>query len=113
MDDVVALRAVLSDGGEFFFMTWGRVISTVDREPLVEVISKAGRTMLPRGQEIVSLEVCDTLSEAAGAPLFYEAFFSFCAEPPPYEGDFKAWRARTAEEMRQGKHIYGMGSYER
>jgi hypothetical protein len=107
MDDVVAVRVGLRNGGERFFLTWGRIQDRVDPRPVAELVLKHSRGF-SLGDEPVTAVVCKTLREAASsdsAPYFYECLLAFASSPIP-EGDaYDRWREERAEAMRLGREI--------
>jgi len=111
MHDLVALCARLDTGANFYFMTWGRVLNAVDSSSLERLVEDYGREMVPPGTEIVSIQVCSSLTEAAEAPLFYESFFEFCNDGVPYGSEYEAWRSTVEAELRAGRLISALGPF--
>jgi hypothetical protein len=110
VEDIVAVE-VTTDGGPCYFLTWGRIQSRVDPEPLEAVImSVATHFKLPGSPQ--SARVCGTLQEARDAPYFYEYFFSFCQRPIPFGDDYDTWRQETDARMRAGHEIAAIGPFE-
>jgi hypothetical protein len=91
MEDIVAVAVQLTNGQEVFFLTWGRIQDTVNPKPLAELILKQSHRF-SLGGSALNARVCGSLQEAAGEPLFYEGFFSFCQQRIPYGSDYSEWR---------------------
>lgn len=62
------------------------------------------------GGDAASIELCDSLHEAAGARYFFESFFAMCQKKIPFGDDYKEWAKRTRSNMKQGREIYFLGS---
>ena len=107
MEDLVALRATLASGETRFFLTWGRLFGSVDPRPLVEAVTPHVVRMA-RG-EVVAVQLCDTLQEAAGEPYFFEAFFEFAQRPIPFGPNYANWVADMRERVESGKEISFLG----
>ncbi len=75
VEDVVAVAVDVDDGTTRFFITWGRIQSTVDPQPLEELVLRhaAGFDL---GGTPVRARLCDTLQEARNEPYFFEALVS-------------------------------------
>lgn len=105
MNDVVAVRVELGDGGKRYFVTWGRIQDPVDTASLEELVLRfAHKCSL--GGEPMRARVCDTLREAAesdSAPYFFECFFEFASNTNMAGVDFEQWRAERAQEMAAGR----------
>lgn len=109
MEDIVALRVVLSSGEARFFLTWGRVAGTANLEPL-EALLWQSLHMFSLGGTPVDVKACDTLQEAAAAPYFFEAFFALCQERIPFGDEYEAWAARKRTAMQAGKEFHYLGA---
>jgi hypothetical protein len=110
MDNLVAVELTTAEGQRCWFVTWGRIQTTVDSAPLEALILEvADHCSLPGTP--VSARVCDSLQEARDAPLFFEALFSFAQNPIPFGSGYRKWRRRTDKLMRQGKEIYAVGPF--
>ena len=109
MEDLVAVAVQLASGEDRFFMTWGRIQDPVDPEPLEALILRRC-SKFALGGEAVSARMCRSLQEAAGAPYFFEALFSFSQQPIPFGPRYEAWRKRMAERMEKGKELYFLGA---
>lgn len=107
MENVVAVRVVNDLGQARYFVTWGRILDSVDSGKLESLILREAAKFSIGGTH-VRADVCDTLQEASGQPYFYEAILSFAGEP--WGDDFGTWREAIAEEMDQGEHIYFLGT---
>jgi hypothetical protein len=110
MEDLVAVELTTADGHVCYFVTWGRIQSTVDAEPLEKVIvSVAGHFAV--GGIPVTARLCGSLQDARDAPYFYEALFDFAQRPIPYGPTYEKWRKRMDKRMRKGKEIYFVGPF--
>ena len=108
MDDVVAVRLLLADGGTAYMMTWGRTLSEVDPAPLEALISEVASGFSLRSVA-TRVEVCYSIAEARDAPYFYEAVMSFSAAMATERINSKKWKRTQAERMFAGKEIFYMG----
>jgi hypothetical protein len=111
MDDVVAVAIRLSDGQERFFLTWGRIQHVVDPGPLAALILQHA-TNYDLGGTATKARVCWSLAEAQDALYFFEGLIHFASqyrEQVPYE----TWRAKVADEMEEGQHLYYLGGPDR
>ena len=98
MDDIVALKVVVKEGPDHYFLTWGRLLGRVETKALEELVrSHLSRFSLP--DPAVSISVCDSLGEASGARYFYEAFFQMCQKPIPFGDGYKVWAAAMLEQL--------------
>src|SRR6266571_3213483 len=108
MEHIVALRVVLSKGPAQYFLTWGRLLDPVETGGLEELVgSHLSKFALPG--PAVSISVCDSLREAAGARYFYECFFQMCQQAIPIGEGYKQWAAQMLEKLKQGREIYYLG----
>jgi hypothetical protein len=107
MDDVIAVAVHLADGGQRYFLTWGRIQDRADPGPVCELVLRFSRSCSLGGVP-VSARLCTTLREAAAspdAPYFYECFLTFASRPVPSGQDYQAWMAGIAEKMQAGQEI--------
>lgn len=102
VDDVIAVRVTLADGGERYFLTWGRIQDVVDSAPVSALVFRHA-SQFSLGGRPVEARVCATLREAAGAPYFYECLLSFARHPEP--ANYDRWRMHIAEQMELGRQI--------
>lgn len=102
VDDVIAVKVTLADGGERYFLTWGRIQDPVDPGPVCALVLRHARQFSLGGQP-VEARICATLREAADTPYFYESLLSFARQPLPDDQDH--WRTHIAEEMDLGHEI--------
>jgi hypothetical protein len=108
MEDVVAIRIVLSDQSERFFMTWGRVLDEVDRASLATLV-RAHASKFRLGGEVAEVAVCETLHDAREAPYFYEALIRFSRTGPRMDDDYEAWRCQIRDALLAGRELYFLG----
>jgi hypothetical protein len=112
VDDVIAVRVRLADGGERYFLTFGRIQDAVDPDPVCElVLARVDGFAL--GGEPVAAELCGSLrdpAESRDAPYFFECLLSISREVIPFSEGYEAWRAQIASEMAAGKRLYYCGS---
>src|SRR5690349_11339819 len=101
MNDVVAIKVRDLQRGNGYFLTWGRVFSTVDPKPLLKAVRKTLKGM--DFSEIVELEVCSSLSEATQELYFYESLLRFAWEKPPFGSTYAVWAKKKREEIASGK----------
>lgn len=108
MDDVVGVIAEDSVRGRVGFVTYGRLWDPVDPAELLANIS----AHLPECgiENVVSLSLCDTLSELREAPYFFESLISFSWRPIPFGPNYEQWRESTRREVELGRHIYCVGN---
>jgi hypothetical protein len=109
MEDIVALKVVLEKVPNHYFLTWGRLLDPVETKGLEELIaSHLSQFGLPGPP--VSISVCDSVREAAGARYFYECFFQMCQKPIPFGDAYGPWAAQMLEQLKQGREIYYLGA---
>src|ERR1700716_235644 len=82
MDDIVALKVVLDEGPNQYFLTWGRLIDPVETKSLEELVG-SHLAQFGLGGAAVSISVCDSIRAASRARYFYECFFQMCQSPFP------------------------------
>ncbi len=108
MEDIVALKVVLTKGPNQYFLTWGRLLDPIETEGLEELVrSHLSKFALPG--PAASITVCDSVREAAGARYFYEGFFQMCQHLIPIGEGHKQWAAQMLEKLKQGREIYYLG----
>lgn len=108
---MIAVAVRLADGGQRYFLAWGRIQDAVDPEPVCALVLRYSRSCSLGGAP-VSARLCATLREAADspdAPYFYEAFLQFASRSAPSEADYPAWKAGVAERMEAGRDIWYCG----
>jgi hypothetical protein len=111
MEDVVAVEVELDNGQRRYFVTWGRIQSSTDPEPLEKLIlSQCRRFRL--GGEPLRARVCWSLQEAAKAPFFFEALFGMAQTQIPFGDGYEAWQKERLSAMRDGKEIRYLGNPE-
>jgi len=109
MEDLIAFRVVNGKGRSYFFITWGRVFDSVDPSSLFKMV-RPHVTMFHGIDRVRSIHLCQTLREASGAPLFYEALFDFAQRPIPFGvKTYPRWCAKVRRRIQQGKDIYWLG----
>jgi hypothetical protein len=106
METVVAVRVTNDMGQARYFVTWGRIQDNVDGTKLEDLVLRFAASY-QIGGKLIRADVCDSLREASGEPYFYEALLDFAGQP--WGEDIDAWRARIAEEMEAGAHLYFLG----
>jgi hypothetical protein len=109
MEDVIAVAVRLEDGAERFFVTWGRIQDAVDHVPVATLVLRHARSGWDLGGTAIGARVCWSLAEARDAPYFYEALVHFGSLSVPYGDAYEDWRARIAQEMEKGEHLYYLG----
>jgi hypothetical protein len=107
MDDIVAIKVVDHAEKKHFFLTWGRVFDAIDEEPLLAAI-EANLSMWGV-RKARSLEVCDSLQEAASERYFFEAFFMMSQERIPFGPKYKSWQASKRKRIKKGEDIRYLG----
>jgi len=86
-------------------MTWGRVQSTVDPEPL-EALVLASCPMF--GIDAASTRVCGSLQEARHDPYFFECLAGLTAKLAARQASTRPdqkWRKKTDRRMRKGRDL--------
>ncbi len=112
MDYLVAVAVELRDGTRRFYMTWGRIQHPVDPAPLEQLVLRYCVNE-DLGGEPIEARMCRTLQEAACAPYFYEALFSFGQTRIPFGDQYEAWRSALDERMQRGEELYYLGNPDR
>jgi hypothetical protein len=107
VEDLIAVAVKLDNGGERFFVTWGRIQDAVDAEPVEQLVLKNANGFNLGGAP-VSARLCASLHEAADEPYFFEALFDFARRKPPGRR-WKRWRSARAKAMGSGKELYYLG----
>lgn len=105
----MALEATLSSGAKRYYVTWGRLFSAVDPEPLIAAV-QPHITKQELGEDVTSIRVCNTLQEASSGPYFYEALFEFAQRPIPFGKGYDAWAAKKRKQLKKGKELYYLGA---
>jgi hypothetical protein len=108
MDDVVAVQVRLNDGTSRYLMTWGRIQDPVDPGGLEEVI-RGSLDGFALGGDPVSVALCPSLQDAAGAEYFFEALVAIARQPIPFGDGYAEWVREKDQRMRQGKDIWFLG----
>ena len=108
MDDIVAVRVELDTGEHRYFITWGRLHDVVDPRPLAHVIL-ANAHHFSLGGKPIQASVCDSLSEASGAPYFFEGLLAISRESIPFGPGYEEWRKSKLEAMAKGREIHFLG----
>jgi hypothetical protein len=109
MEDIVALRVVVDKGPNQYFLTWGRLLDRVETKSLEQLVG-SHLSKFALGGPAVSISVCDSLREAAGARYFYECFFAMCQKPIPFGDGYKRWAAQMLAKLKEGREIYYLGA---
>jgi hypothetical protein len=109
LDHVIAVR-LITDAGDCYFLTWGRIQHPVEPGPVEALIFDAATRFALPGRP-VRAQICATLGDARDAPLFYEALVSFAQKPIPFGRRYEAWRRATDAAMRQGQEIFAAGPF--
>jgi hypothetical protein len=107
MDDVVALRVTLATGGQRFFLTWGRLFGAGEDQPLIDVVRPHLERMAR--SEVRTVQICDSMQEAAGERYFFEAFFTLCQQCIPFGPGYDEWAVETRRRVEAGKDIHYLG----
>ncbi|HEV3102667.1 MAG TPA: hypothetical protein VG426_10070 [Candidatus Dormibacteraeota bacterium] len=108
MEDLVALRVRLKDGGVRYFLTWGRLFDPVDPKPL-EAVVKANLGKFALQGEANSVEVCESLQEASRQPYFFEALWWFAQQTIPYGSGYMRWAIARRRRLEVGKELRFLG----
>src|SRR4051812_8383526 len=101
MDEVIAVRVTLEDGGTRYFLTWGRIQAPMDPEPVCTLVMRHAR-QFGLGGRAASAELCASLREAAesgSAPYFYECLLELARRPAADDPSYPQWRASIAADM--------------
>lgn len=107
VEDIVAVELTTASGARRYVLTWGRVQSNVDPEPLAQLVLRFASKF---GVKAVGARVCFSLHEARDAPYFYEGLFDFARTPVPE--DLRAWKRDIDARMQQGYELYYCGAPE-
>lgn len=111
MEDLVAVEVTLENGTARYFLTWGRIQDVVDPTELERIVlERSHRFSL--GGRATKASLCAHLRDARDEPFFYEARWKFSQQPIPYGRRYQRWRRKTDQEMREGRHLYFLGSRE-
>ena len=116
MDYVIGLVLENEDGRDDCLLTWGRLYSPVDPEPILDVVrgklSKFGLAE-SAGRR---LRAAATLQEVAHAPMFYECLISMqnmrfraILDNPSLRNDDK-WYEYCRGQIERGRHIWYLGN---
>jgi hypothetical protein len=107
MEDIVGVRVVDRERGEFGFITWGRVFGPVEEAKLAAAVRiSAERCGLGA---IESVTVCESLQALSGHPYFFEALLEFAREAKPRGAGYVKWLAGKRKAVEQGREIYFLG----
>ncbi len=109
MENIIAVELALETGERRYFLTWGRIQSTVDTTSLEDQVLKHS-IRFALGGTPVSAHVCESLQEASGEPYFYECFFLMCQERIPFGEEYRRWKEGMAAAMEKGKELYFLGA---
>jgi hypothetical protein len=112
VDDLIALKVVLKNGEDRYFLTWGRIPDPVRTKP-VEQLLWAVLSQFSLGGEPKSVHVCKSLQEATAGEYFYECFFWMCQEHIPRDETHDSWARDKLERMRAGKDFCYLGACDR
>jgi hypothetical protein len=105
MEDLIAFRVVNGEGESYFFMTWGRVVDSVDPAPLFRAV-RPHLTKFHGIDRVRSMHMCRSLQEASRTRYFFEALFTFASEGIPFGvKTYPRWRAKVRRRIAQGKEI--------
>lgn len=111
MENIVAVEVALENGEKRYFLTWGRIQSTVDTTSLESLIFEHS-VKFALGGVPVRARVCQSLQEASREPYFYECFFVMCQEKIPFGTGYRQWKDSMATAMEHGKELYFLGAPE-
>ncbi len=110
MEDIVAVELTTADGHVCYLVTWGRIQSPVEPEPLEALILGVADHFAVRGTP-EKARLCWSLKDAREAPYFYEALLHFAHRPIPFGTGYAKWRKRMDRRMRRGQEIYFVGPF--
>jgi hypothetical protein len=108
MEDIIAVELTTTEGDVCYFVTWGRIQSAVEPEPIESLILKEAHRFAVRGTP-AKARLCWSLQDARDAPYFYEALFYFCQQPIPFGPGYRKWRKRMDGRMRRGHELWFIG----
>ena len=112
MEDIVAVAVHLGNGQKRYFLTWGRIQSSVACEPLEALVLKHAQGF-DLGGVPKKARVCDTLQEASRQPYFYEGLFAMSQKGIPIGKGYPAWKKKIDQLMKRGKELYYLGKPKR
>lgn len=110
MEDIVAVELTTADGHVCYFITWGRIQSRVEPEPIEQLILGVADHFDVRGTP-EKARLCWSLQDAREAPYFYEALLYFAQRPIPFGTGYEKWRKRMDRRMHRGHEIYFVGPF--
>jgi hypothetical protein len=108
VEDIVALRVALRQGGRRYFLTWGRLFDAVDGKELEQVVAK-NLHIFSLGGAPTTVQLCDSIQEASREPYFFEALWHLAQEKVPYGSGHKRWVNAKRKQLLQGKELYYLG----
>ena len=109
MENIVAVKVLDKTRGKVAFLTWGRVFDSTDPKPLMEAVAIAAAARFGLHQ-IVSIEVCKCLQEAADHQYFFEALSTLSGKPIPLgRATYRSWSAKMRRGIKSGKELYLLG----
>ena len=107
MEDIVAIKVSDKTRGQVAFLAWGRVFDSTDPEPLKAAVAYAAAKRCGL-HEIVSIEICECLRDAAGHKYFFEALFALSGKSRPFgRRTYRVWAAKMRRGIRSGKELSG------
>lgn len=104
MNDLVCIKIRDRQRGVVHALTWGRLFDAVESDQLLQGV-KIGVSAFGVN-EVIDLELCDSLASGAHEPYFYEALFSFAQQPIPYGPKYKKWVQQKRSEIIAGKSLF-------
>src|SRR5664280_911655 len=108
MEDVAAVKVILSGGVGRVFITWGIIQNIVDPSELESfVLRRSQRCSM--GGEPVRAEICDTLREPSSQRYFCKAPVKFSQNTVPVGETYQEWRNMKDLKMESGGEIYYLG----
>jgi hypothetical protein len=108
MDDVIAIRTHTDEGQVRHWLTWGRLFDAIDPEPMLAAVRPHLRWSGQRG-EIVKVEICSTLQEAAAQPYFYEGLFRLSQTRIPFGDGYEGWKRVMRDRLAEGRELFYLG----
>jgi len=109
LEDIIAIKISDKKRGKAAFLTWGRVFDPTDPEPLKVAVACAAAKRFGF-HDIISIEICESLQDAAGHKYFFEALFALGYKSMPFgRRSHKFWAAKMRRAIRSGKELHLLG----
>lgn len=109
MEDIVGIIVVTAKGNRYGFVTWGRIIDTINDQWLVEMVARKAPTYAGIGH-VEAVHVCESLKEVSSGKYFFEALFAFCNARIPFGEGYAQWLKERRKEHAEGTdRLYYLG----